>query len=375
MSEDWQRANQQLAQAGAPNEIGTLVAQRPFHAPTLIAAATMCCSMGLFDLAIPLCVRACASYTFYRRDAVVADCEATKSFFDAVFLLARLAAKRGAKRTAANLFRACFKLNPDHDPCLVSLRLASDLYIINEYKAIAQLSEEEFGQFIPDTRLCQALYLYNTQKDQAIEYLSQTLAAFPQLLSCLLDACEIRADNINSRFREILWRDHFRKNTWLTHQASAYALTSLPRALDVACLRQHAIWRHPDHIEFLRLAAENTQIDLPLLQQVNSFWTQSPLALKAKELDVFAQFSDDFPRLDPAVIEDFDTSLLEPHAAQRMVGTLPTTTRVMRPHQQQITLPQLMAHLPPDLQQQFQFQLDSGVPAEEIQATLLQLVI
>ena len=139
--------------AGDPNYLAQRVAERPYHAPPLVALATFALRVGRKELAEPLLRRATTAYEVAlnagserTRDLVksvklrVDACEGESAlFFKALHVRARVASSSGAPETAANLLRFLLALDPSGDPCGVLLRLDADLLQAGDADAVLSL--------------------------------------------------------------------------------------------------------------------------------------------------------------------------------------------------------------------------------------------
>ncbi|KAJ8605121.1 hypothetical protein CTAYLR_000436 [Chrysophaeum taylorii] len=382
-SDDWARASRELAACrGDPNELATLCARRPFHAPSLVATAVAACALGRADLAEALVRRALRAYTTgdAARHKVLAGTfranEASAApLFEAAFLAARLAAMKGAPETAANLFRFCLSLDPGTDPKGVLLRLPADLLDADDLDALDDLVAA--SPDVPCACLCRSLaFLRKADRPAAIDALADAFLKFPHLLLCLLDACEIVADSSN--FRDVLWHDHFRKHNWMNNQKNSYAALALPRALDVACLRTRRAWKR--NVDIL-LAAAKRVVDDPVresdrlekVRHVDRVWSTGPMVKYAR--CPVSDFQDTFEHLGPDAAAGLDDSLLAPEAAARYRDLRTNRGGLVPDHRGgDVLLMDLLAHLPPDLQAHYQAQAEAGVPPAELEASLLQLL-
>lgn len=369
-SDDWIDGDRALkACVGDPNELATLCAMRPFHAPALVATATAVCALGKSNLAEPLCKRALRVYTMGDRlrtkvmdGTFTASFESARPLFDAAFLLARLSGMRGATETSANLFKFVLSLDSS-DPKGVLLRPFFD----------DALDVFDAHPLIPTTCVARALALADqNQREQAIEAAVDALVKFPHLLLCLVNAMDMQ----QSSFREPLWHDHFSRGTWTTGQRAAYAAGGLPRALDAVCLTTRHAWKR--HVDVLlaaanRVASKDASEWSATVLEVGRAWAEPPLSNYAQ--CPIADFANKFELLGPEAAADFNDRLLTPqaakdHAQRRTRGG----GRQLRMDEDEMLVMDLIAQLPPELQAQYEAQLRAGVSPLEVQAMLLQLL-
>lgn len=368
-SDDWTEGDAALkACVGDPNELASLCAMRPFHAPALVATATAVCALGKSNLAEPLCKRALRAYTMGDRlrtkvmdGTFRASYESARPLFDAAFLLARLSGMRGATETSANLFKFVLSLDSS-DPKGVLMRPFFD----------EALDVYDAHPLIPTTCVARALSLAGKeQREQAIEATVDALVKFPHLLLCLVNAMDMQ----QSSFREPLWHDHFSRATWTTGQRAAYAAGGLPRALDAVCLTTRHAWK--GHVDVLlaaanRVASKDASQWSATVAEVDRAWAEPPLSNYAK--CPIEDFANKFELLSPEVAADFDDRLLTPQAAKEHAHRRPRGGgRQHRMDEDEMLVMDLIAQLPPELQTQYEAQLRAGASPLEVQAMLLQL--
>ena len=86
-------------------------------------------------------------------------------------------------------------------------------------------------------------------------------------------------------------------------------------------------------------------------------------------------FADDLPQLGPDAAEGFDDSLLTAEAYQRAQQQQQGRVVFRGGGGGGDVVGEILAQLPPDLRQDFQRQIDAGVPAEELEEALMRLVM
>lgn len=395
VSDDWAEGVRELeACVGDPNELAKLCAIRPFHAPTLVVTAEAVARLQAIDLAWPLCCRALRVFTtgegtrqkVYDGQLRVQYDAASRPLFNASFAAGRLAGMRGAQETRANLMRFCLSLDVAGDPKGVVMRLSADLFDAGDVEASLAMFEQPPAEaawwpFVPTVCITRAMvHLVRKEREIATNALADALAKFPQLLLCLLDACNILTDQ--SSFRDVMWHEHFSKLNWTTNQRAAYAAGGLPRALDVACLRTSKFMS--GHIDLLlaaakHVAAQQSATYRPLVESVDKLWaTQHTRPASYAHLPI-SDFTDSFEYLGPDAAHGFDASLLTPQAA-RQYAHLRHTQR--RPHSRfaggfqgengDNLISDILAQLSPDLQAHFQAQAEAGASPQEIEAALIE---
>ena len=416
--------------AGDPNFLAQRVADRPYHAPPLVALATFALRVGRKELAEPLLRRATTAYEVAlnagserTRDLVksvklrVDACEGESSlFFKALHVRARVAASSGAPETAANLFRFLLALDPAGDPCGVLLRLDADLLQAGDADAVLSLFEspltvtsmppadvfddaprkhlaphvthDSSTRLLPGLALNRALALLRVPGDRkvkrlnAVNAVADALAAHPHLLTNMLGACGVNPNQdftTSYDFREVVLHEHFRKQTRRACLANAYAVGAYELALDAACIRGRKLWAEPDSLKLLHDGAAALierlgpgKASTQTLAVVNAAWSRTALVKYARvPVEVFA---DDLPQLGPDAAEGFDDSLLSAEAAQRAQQQQGQRV-VFRGGGGGDVVGEILAQLPPDLRQDFQRQIDAGVPPHELEEALMRLVM
>ena len=416
--------------AGDPNYLAARVAEKPYLAPPLVALATFSLRVGRKELAEPLLRRATTAYEvalnagsertrdLVKRAVLRVDAAQGESalFFKAIHVRARVAAASGAPETAANLFRFLLALDPLGDPCGVLLRLDADLLQAGDNEAVLALfdapmtvaklpqcdvfddaprrhtkphtTHDSSSRLLPGLALNRALALLRVPGDRKEKRISATnavadaLAAHPHLLTNMLGACGINpnADFTTSYdFREVVVHEHFRKQTRRACLANAYSVGAYELALDAACIRGRKLWAEPDALKLLHDGAQLLsrrlgpgKASLQTLAIVDAAWSRTSL-VKYARVPIEA-FADDLPVLGPDAAEGFDDSLLTAAAHQRAQQQQQQRI-VFNRRPGGVDMGEILAQLPPDLREDFQRQLDAGVPPEQLEEALLRLVM
>lgn len=393
-SDDWIEGNRELeACPGDPNELASLCAVRPFHAPTLMATANAVARLNMIELSWPLCCRSLRAYTKSWRSGAkrIQYDSISLPFFEASYMAGRLASMRGAPEAATNLFKFCLSLNEDDDPKGVMMRLSADLFAAKDYDACLAIFESKKNDrdLIPTVCLCRALvYDSRNQRSLAVEALVDAFAKFPHLLVCLIDACEITTET--SSFKDVVWHDHFRKANWTVGQARAYARGGLPRALDVACLRtRHVFKKNVDLIltAAKRLVEQPARVYRDAVDRVDRIWGNPDGGLPGDYSKCpVTDFTDTYEQLGPDAAEGFDQNLLTPSTAQHYRqlreqhpqhppnggrGALRHAGRLGAEHSE--LLDEIIAQLPDgELRTSVLDQLSAGAHPEDVQAYIFR---
>ena len=111
---------------------------------------------------------------------------------------------------------------------------------------------------------------------------------------------------------------------------------------------------------------------LQTLAIVDAAWSRTSL-VKYARVPIEA-FADDLPVLGPDAAEGFDDSLLTAAAHQRAQQQQQQRI-VFNRRPGGVDMGEILAQLPPDLREDFQRQLDAGVPPEQLEDALLRLVM
>ena len=141
------------------------------------------------------------------------------------------------------------------------------------------------------------------------------------------------------------------------------------------------MWSEPDSLKLLHDGAAALierlgpgKASTQTLAVVDAAWSRTALVKYGRvPVEVFA---DDLPQLGPDAAEGFDDSLLSAEAAQR----------ALQQQQGRVVfrgggggggdvVGEILAQLPPDLRQDFQRQIDAGVPPHELEEALMRLVM
>ena len=258
-----------------PNNIAMFLQVNPYHIEALVQLSMVCQQHGQADQATEF-IRRCLliyEYAWMERYApwnignIRMDITAAKneSYFQALFYHAVALGKKGCSKSAFQLFKLVWAMDPLGDPMGIVLRLDYFALIAGEYDFLikwrdakipiggdrrAQGGEAEAATLtsadLPNLSYSIALaYYWNGDKEQAMDTLMDALVAYPIVFRLLCDKCE---------FKGIPWRDLVSSS--LFANAEGHVETPLGRVLRLYVDRNYTLWKIDEIRVFLSRAAE-----------------------------------------------------------------------------------------------------------------------
>nr|CCA24852.1 conserved hypothetical protein [Albugo laibachii Nc14] len=193
--------------------------------------------------------------------------ETNTTFYKALFLYMQQAGRRGCVKSAFELARMIFSLDPHGDP--MSVVLAMDYYALasRQYTFILELMDANIPAIdrlsscessslstLPNLQLSSALAMFHSEKEEASEQLAKALLMYPSVLGLLLENCNGKSSS--ETWRSILEDSRFADARPL-EEASALA-----HVLSIYVLRHAQLWKSEDVLRFLlqgaKLATESS---------------------------------------------------------------------------------------------------------------------
>ncbi|CCI46609.1 unnamed protein product [Albugo candida] len=298
-----------------PQALAEFLYRNPYHLDALIQMSRVYQHHGQMDHAtdcIKRCMYVCelswsenfdVSNGNSRMDYRI---ETNATFYKALFMYMQQAGRRGCMRSAFELARMIFALDPHGDP--VSVVLALDYYALasRQYAFILALldaniqpvdrftesarSEVESHSLssLPNLYLSSALAMFHSGKKEAQEQLAKALLMYPSVLSLLLDACKVRTTS--EAWKSVVENSRF---------ADARPLSGdsvLAHVLSIYVTRHSQLWKSENVSDFLYQSAK-LAIDSSVLKSAYPQMMELPPSLLKYHRAALQDYTDEVTML------------------------------------------------------------------------------